>query len=368
MRNRIITQSEALFAGPSPATGMHYDSGNSGVNQLNQLSRIQNASYNYGITRQDINQLGNLAAISREVIDAPTVSLDFSYYLTNGSNENKLGFYVSNSAAPDPVSFISGLLSSATNEKNYFILTAPEGDDANRTTEFTMDQHNRNAVAGIGNGFISNYSVQGAVGGMPTASVTVEALNLVAETGSSGKYIPAVDPINGLRNSVYTYQIPTPVSGGATEPTALRPGDITVDLGGATWGVSGLCIQSFNLGVGLARQPLQCLGSRFAFARELQYPITATMSVEANMKDPGVGDLATVLCNDVSYNLVVAMRQPNCSGEGDISLRYELKNAKMDSQNFGTSIGADKTVGMQFSAQVGGPQDLNNGLFVSGSY
>lgn len=368
-RKRIISQSEAVFVGPYSgdfdATGVHWGGGdnNSGENLVKQLSRIQNANYSFNITRQDVNQFGQLAAISREVVEAPTVGLDISYYLTDGSNEDKLGFTVAG-AGETPVSFISGILNDTSNEKNYFLLTVPEGNDA---AGYAGDA-DLNGVAGFGNGFITNYTAQGAVGGIPTASVTVEALNMKFDVGSTGKAIPAVDPVNGLPITTWTYDIPAAVSGSVGEPAALRPGDITVEVGNAGLGVSGMCIQSFNLGVGLARNPLQCLGSRFAFTRELQYPITATMTVEANMKDPGVGALSDVLCNDSSYDLSVLLRKPNCSGAGDPAIRFDLKNAKLDSQNFAASIGASKTVSMQFSAQVGGPQDLVNGLFMSGSY
>ena len=69
-RNRIIYQSEAVFAGPSPATGFHFLSGatpvaNVGINtqpytsRVKELQRIQTANYSFNITRQDVNQFGD---------------------------------------------------------------------------------------------------------------------------------------------------------------------------------------------------------------------------------------------------------------------------------------------------------------------
>ena len=44
-----------------------------------------------------------------------------------------------------------------------------------------------------------------------------------------------------------------------------------------------------------------------------------------------------------------------------------MKNATLDSQNFSSSIGDNKTVDLTFSAQVGGPEDTTAGIFMSGN-
>ena len=45
---------------------------------------------------------------------------------------------------------------------------------------------------------------------------------------------------------------------------------------------------------------------------------------------------------------------------------FEMKGATLDSQSMSASIGDNKTVDLTFSAQVGGPQDTDKGLFISG--
>ena len=132
-RTRVIYQNEALYVGPSPATSGHYKfvTGNNAVNvptqklsqldplsvrtvnsgnttasasllqmtsgllpNLTNLDRIQSINYNFNISRKDVNQFGNLAAIDRVIIDQPTVSLDFSYLQNSFNNEKELGFDV----------------------------------------------------------------------------------------------------------------------------------------------------------------------------------------------------------------------------------------------------------------------------------
>ena len=48
-------------------------------------------------------------------------------------------------------------------------------------------------------------------------------------------------------------------------------------------------------------------------------------------------------------------------------VRYRIKNAKLDSESVSSSIGPNKTVDMTFSVSVGGPDDSDNNVFMSGS-
>ena len=85
-RNRVIYQSEALFVSEDASSKL--------ASKHEQIERVQSANFSYTINRQDVNQFGNLARIDSLVLDPPTVSVDFSYYLTDGFNERALGFFV----------------------------------------------------------------------------------------------------------------------------------------------------------------------------------------------------------------------------------------------------------------------------------
>jgi len=356
-RNRIIYQSEALYAGPSPATGDH---GDGVTNKVNQLQRVQSANYSFNIARQDVNQFGELAAIDRVILESPTVSLDFSYILNSLGNEKLLGFGPLNS---DQVSCISGILNKTQDERNYFIRTVAEGSDA---LGVGNAESNQNVIA-IGNGFISSYSTEGSVGNFPTVTVNVEALNMAFDAGVSGNYIPAVVPADGSKITNVDYVLPTAVSSvAATGVSALRPGDITVDIsaygeGGAN--ISDAKIQSYTLNFDLARNPLQKLGSKFAFAREIQFPVTVNMQVQALLGDLTTGSLADIIKEDKNYNVSVALKHPT---DGSTQVKYFLKRAKIDSQEFSSSIGDNKSVTLNFSTQIGGPNQNDRGLMMSG--
>ena len=395
-RNRVIYQCQTLYAGPSPATGTQYSI--SGLNQAYaiktaQLHRVQSINHGYNIARRDVNQFGELAAIDRIILDPPTINLDFSYLSSSFINEVNLGFYV-NSGQGDR-SCITYILDKTADERNYFIETSREGVDN------VGDTTNSSAVSfvGIGNGFIANYTHQGAVGDFPRTNVTVEALNNSYETSlgspsgviytgfrpnfdaTGGNVInnPAVNPSDGSRVTGYV-AIPTaytnPFTGIQVGPYALstlRPGDITFSLLDHSDGVSALNeagptisdakIQSYSLTVALAREALAKLGSKYAFAREIRFPVQVTFRIEANIGDITTGNLVDVITADKSYDVSVLLKHPVTQ---ITQMKYTLKNAKLESQEYTSSIGPNKAVTLNFAAQIGGPNQLSVGLFFSG--
>ncbi len=494
-RNRVIYNSEALFAGQKVGDKCYTE--DEGVNSIKQLHRVQNANYSFNISRTDVNQFGELAAIDRIITDTPTVALDFSYYLSNFANEEALGLNVAGDVATlgggDPFGDGEGLttalkffLDGSKDQRNYFIQTSSEGTDANN------DQDDRNkSVIGIGNGFLTSYSVEASVGGLPTVSIGVEGLNMAFENGmllkdaglgtydyqrswatasgtipklydgskalislsqnpnnhtysgvavqgaqdtgwtSSGVRLPSINPVDGTK-SQGVFFLPT-VSGHAGADTSgilnlstLRPGDVRlyfrqVEQGGqaalsgygqeaseglesfkdpdipgvglptqsgyrrevadsndADGGVQAAHIQSFSLDFGLSRTPLQRLGVKHAFSREVDFPLTVSLSVDAILADLTTGNLADIIDCDRSYDIAVEMCAPADCTAGTVAhdLRdfdsrtpvatYIVKNAKLDSESFSSSIGDNKSVTLDFTAQIGGPNQSGNGLFMKG--
>ena len=380
-RNRIIYQSEAVYAGPSPATGFHFGTFTPGIggstndvsssNLVNQLQRVQTANYSFNVDRTDVNQFGQLAAIDRVILTSPTVSLDFSYILAGLQNENDLGFTVVSGNADSNISAISGFLNGTQDERNYFIRTVPEGNDA---VGFSDVSSGNNGVIGIGNGFVSSYSTEGSVGNFPTASINVEGLNMNFQRGLSGNFVPAVNTTDGsaLRNF---YALPSTVQnigiGSGNAISALRPGDITLDIQAQT-GVGGadtttMNIQSYNLSFDLARTPIQRLGNRFAFSRPIDFPLTVNLSVDAQITDMVTGNLANLVNDDnLRYSPSVTIKSPTDSSL--VMAKFALRGAKLVSQEYSSDIGSNKTVTLTWETQVGGPQDTANGLFMNGQF
>lgn len=367
-RNRTIYNVLSLYASQVPATGMQ-----TGLNTVRQLSRVQSFDEDFTRNFTDVNQFGNLAAIDRIEVEAPDVTASFSYYLTDGLNERLLGLTVPTSGAggfANQTSIISGLLSKATDEKNYYLLIADEGNDA---AGYTLS---RTGVIGIGNAYITSYTVNAAVGDIPTADVELEALNLRVygqiQNTASGNELPSIRVSDGQIIPFVSGRFNLPPANsitGLTIPNALLPGDITFNPSGALGFVDGdLKVQDFTLTVDLPRTPLNRLGSRFAFSREIDFPITSTLEVNAEVGDLESGNLVDLLCTNPNRDFTITMRAPACGGTGAAALTYLFRGAKLTSQSFSSSIGDNATMTATYEVQVGSPQQTDRGIFLSGSY
>lgn len=371
-RNRVIYQSEALYVadGTLVPTATH-PSGN-----VKQLHRVQSANYGFTINRQDVNQFGNLARIDQISIEAPTVNLDFSYYLGTGVNEAALGFTVGTASSVS--SFISGLVdsSNATNNigivsgRNFHILSVAEGNDANDSAAAVYTGAVNTRTIGIGNAYVTNYSLEAAVGGLPTVSLTAEGLNVNVISGSSG-IVPGINVEAGTA-STNLFKLPAPASG-SIGTTALRPGDISVYLPdsvvtdlpsgveGAPFNNTAAHIQNLSIEIPIGRTTLERLGSRFGFTKVIDFPVEVTVNASAIVADlKSSGAISSLLDADTTKTLGFAFKLPGANTR----IIYEIRGAKLVSENFSSAIGDNKTVDLTFTTQIGSPQDTTNGVFV----
>ena len=434
-RNRVIYQSEAVYvtqsgynldltatSGWAPtAEGTPTVADANARDAVMDLHRVQSANYSFNVSRQDVNQFGELAAIDRIITETPTVSFDTSYILAGLDNEAKLGFQVTPSGTPaqgggaeNMVSCVSGLIDSSSNahQKDYFILTTKEGSDAVANSQSGKYE----SIIGIGNGFITSYSTEGAVGGLPTANVSVEGMNMNFNTIATGDQIsskapvgkgfrinpdtsalsgisglsPAIDPTDGTAiDQKVVLPIPTANASGAGGGliSALRPGDITLSLvaGGTPLNdvlmansttaddllvgtnIKDAHIQSYTLSFDLGRTPIQQLGTRFAFARPVDFPITASLSIDTILSDLTTGTIADLINCDNSYDAVIKIKDPTCLiSPKPVVVAYLMRDLKIDSESFSSSIGDNKSATLDFSCQIGGPEQKNVGVFMSG--
>jgi hypothetical protein len=217
-RNRVIYQSEALYVSD--------DASSTAVGNHTQLQRVQSANYSFNISRQDINQFSSLARIDSIALEAPTVAFDTSYYLGDGFNEEALGF--ANSAFS--VGFASGHMT-PTSGKNLFIVTADEGIDAISQTS----EDGTMPVIGLGNAYLTDYTVDASVGSIPTVSVSFEAANINAVTNASGSSagysgieIPSIEQADGTKLTTKA-ALPAATTG-VGNVTSVRDGEQTISF------------------------------------------------------------------------------------------------------------------------------------------
>jgi hypothetical protein len=409
-RNRVIYQSQSVYCSQSV-----YNEDQTASGDIRDLSRVQSCNYSFNVSRQDVNQFGELASIDRIITESPTVSFDTSYYLANFFNEERLGFYVTNSGIQTFKSAITNIIDSSSNDnqKNYYILTTKEGKDS--VADFTSGDYE--SIIGIGNGFLTSYSSEGSVGGLPTVSIGVEGQNMNFvnvpylagaatsdptpgfKTGqANGNFnsltfisgeSPAINPTNGQKlnqGAILPVAKQDPATTGAATISALRPGDITLTLAEKTDDIASSAtttsmpsdyagvniedahIQSYTIGFDLSRSPIQKLGSKFAFARVVDFPVSVSLSVDAVLADLTSGSLADIIDCDKEYDARVSIKEPTCGNTHTpaVICNYIVKGLKLDSESFSSSIGDNKNVTLDFSCQIGGPTQSGVGLFMSG--
>ena len=370
-RNRVIYQSKAVYAGPDKGTDNAYGN-ESGATQPTQLKRVQSANYGFDIARTDVNQFGELAAIDRIILESPTVNFDSSWYACNWYNEDVIGLTVTSGIAHTSANFsgvLSDILTNGADERNYYVRVGKDGDDMKDVATGTTAATGDNAVIGIGNAFLSNWTCEAAVGGFPTASMTAEALNIKFDRNNDGAAtgkIPAIDAAAGTaKTEVYRLSGYNSSGESADGTSVVKPGDVTLTLpstqGGANY--TNMHIQSFNCSVDLAREPINKLGSRFAFARVISFPITTTLSVDAIMSEMSAGNLVSIIDSNADQEIIVSMN----NGAGAAHMAIVMKKAKLDSQSFSQGIGDNETVTLNWSAQIGSSGATDVGLFLSGN-
>ena len=184
----------------------------------------------------------------------------------------------------------------------------------------------------------------------------------------SGIVNPSVNQESGTAVTSTPVVLPAPSSGNVGQPTALRPGDITLDIAqfeGQTitdLKDPGACnVQSCSISIPLSRSPLDRLGSKFPFARTVDFPVVTTLSVSALLNEEVAYNLSTGL-DGGQKDVTITMNTP-ANGSG---IQWKFKNALVESENWSSSIGSNKSVDLTFTAQVGGPEDLTAGVFMSG--
>ena len=150
------------------------------------------------------------------------------------------------------------------------------------------------------------------------------------------------------------------------------PGDIDINLGSASLlslltdsaDKTAAHIQNFSIDIPMSRTTLQRVGNSFGFSKVLDLPITATVSVSAIMADrPQVGigtastakSLFTELYENNKNDLTITLKKPSSLGskKGDNAVVFKVKNATLDSESYGMSIGDNRTVDFSFSATIG---------------
>jgi hypothetical protein len=388
-RNRIIYNNVGLVTGPSPAYQAH--SGVDGSSKLISINTVTTASFDIGITRAEVKQIGgsrigNKLAV-RQPISQPNVSLGFSYNLTDGRNEKSLGFNVAGDT-----SFLSGV--TGNDDRNFFLFITEKAEQ-----DFNLRSgHSNLSVLSFGNCYVNNYTIDASVGTFPSVTVDYSASNVRFDQQASGTYnpghsnpkydniyasglIPAVNRENGtLADSFDEYGYV--VKAGSTEETTsslggiyntgeihyLLPGDIDLflanpNIGGINLsGENRMHVQSVSINVPVNRTDLYGLGSEYVYDRRTEYPSLGTLDISAIATTPLSGVTDKIFSHDDAYQMEIRFNTSDASAAKTHTISAKIQDAKIQSQSISQSIGSEMTFEATFSFEC----NPERGLLFSG--
>lgn len=414
-RSRVGYANEAIYVSKS-ATGYHfgnrtlYDTGCSlrnnpfdvcSGNLVRQLSRVQSINYGFTTTRVDANQFGQSARVASPMITSPEVKLDFEYLLADGFNERLMNFVIDGetSALANHISNSEGI------GMNFFITTVEEGHDVIRNN-LSKNQHNK-TVIGFGNSYLSQYAITAQVGAIPRARVSYEAFNMRSYTGICNLPVPSLNPTLGKGEcSDVRFSIPDVYKSFDCDcdanymedivfcegVTALRPGDIMIDLQSAglfSEQLSGFDersnelrgaaqIQGFTINVPLGNTRINRIGRNIEFTRAINFPASIDVQVNAlaaNLREASIGEEWFNVNQECRPHFDLKFDFNICGGvqckNGSLtqvqkSMTVELKGAVITSENFSSSVSDSKTVSLNFSIPIASEDDKSRGIFMSG--
>jgi hypothetical protein len=360
--NKTILKSNSVFVaiGQSPAW-------TTGEDRCRLFSLVQNCNFSISNQRQKLKQLGSQDYSVNDIVQAPSVELSFDYYLSPYlNNEYLLNMLASSSDSIQAFSQIK-----ETNN-NFYIVVDPEdgrdGFEKPKSSSITSTSYSGFNVVSFGNCYLNKYSVGFALNQLPVVSVGFEASNMKFDS-LTGNYvtIPAINSISG--NSLKAgslnlsgfYQ--TLESGfitgdpyGRTEynpPVAMSNNTSfkleDLQIGGVKLSTSSQPIlQDFSINIDLPRTPLYGLGSNYVYGRKLQYPINASVSMNALVSGFASGFLSGMLYNENKYNFNIAFSDSLNSATG----YYKIKNAKLDNFNYSIPLNNNMSFSAQFSVEI----------------
>lgn len=327
------------------------------------ITALQTLTWDLDIPTENVGS-GGRTAVKKVYNQAPTVTLDFSYHTVDFYNERSLGFTIDSTQ-----SFIAGIATRVTDEKNYYAPISDPGVDLEGLTPIDY------AVVGFGNGFISSWSTEAAVNGFATTTVSVEASNMCTYVDGVSEAVPTIDnETDSLLAGSFT--LPSGLATLSGQPDVIMQGQIVLTVtenaeNTPFYNPTGLCLQSYNISVDFNRNPIACLGSRYPRSRKIQFPIDINLTIEALAGDLQTGCLNKVVCDNYGFDFEIDLHSQSCNGEkGPIYAKYFLSNMTFTSMSSNGSQGADQTVTLNYigSVSASGVVEEKAGMSFSGVY
>jgi hypothetical protein len=298
-RKRIIYQSQSVKINGTVAMG------------------VQSCSYGLDVSREDVIQFGDLGAVDRVIMEAPTANMEVNMYVGGLS-----------------AAVLSGCVDLAIAGTAF---TVQVGLDSTEGSDYT----GANSAVTLTSGLMTSLSAEASVGSIPTLTMGFEGTDL--------SYASAT------------------IAAPATNINVATQSGVIVGIGGqaASFKNHFLHPQSCNVSFDLGSEALSELNltddrptNPYLYAKVPSYPGTATMEIENFATDRGMSMTLSGLSQKGQGGTA---NDPNSGGKCNVNVvmgqtKFALVNATLDSVSFSNSVGdTAATCNANFGVSIGGP-------------
>ena len=324
------------------------------------MSAVQSVSVGFSQDRQKSKQIGSQNLAVNDITRMPDVDLSIDYYYTPAMlNESLLGLSESN-----PSYVGTGFFEGYTNDdQNFYIVNhEDQGSDLIVNNASTVASLTTASEAFcVGNAFLTSYSLGFSVGSLPVVSTSYKCSNLTVVNGPFDDILnPAINLQSGNNtNAGITNLESTKVSGfdyysniNRFDPPLCGPDHVeltlqNLEVGGAP--ISGDAhIQSFAFDIPIQRTDLHGLGSNYVYGRKIQYPITASVSMDLLVSGLATGELAALMNTESSYDFDVKIQDRS----GEYQNTFSFDSLRLESSAYSMDVNDNMNYSLSFSFEI----------------
>ena len=302
--NRIIYQSQAVSVNGTTLDG------------------VQSCNYGIDIGREDVNQFGQLGAVDKVILAAPTCTMEIGYYAGGyGGSSNE-------------ASHLNGLLQSG-------IFGSASGVDvvAGLTTNEGVDYSAAGNSVTLKSGVLTSFSCEASVGAIVNNTLSFAGTDFAYSTSMPTAPTTSIDIATQTGVAVTIAE----AGGGTSSPAAQA---------------TLVNFQSATVNYDLGQEVLQRLGDSstpYYYAVVPTFPATASIDFESLAISEGM----KIVVDNLSQSANTAGKAIDDGGYANVTVNvggvsYKLSNCTMDNQNFSSSIGDNATLSATFAATIGG--------------
>lgn len=295
------------------------------ASSMQNVNRVTNVKIDYSIPRTNINVLNRGKPLElRPVINYTPVNVSIDMFKSDNSLEQMLGLVNTTGVAS---------LISDTNPA-----TATYGIRSMQVYFAPTNSANYNSLLDIKSGVLTNYSLQGSISEAMRQSVSFQFLDM---SGS----------INTTLRDTTNYS-----------SSIIKPENISLTgIQFTGYGITGVTIQSFSLGIAFSRASVMQLGQRFPASRPLT-DVTASFQVQGFIEglNNSVTGLSQYNCGAPTYGTVQLVLTPACTSTSPTTIT--INNPYLDGVSIDGQVGNFSTISMSFSIPLGpNPNETTDG-------